>query len=90
MRALALAFVLLAMPAVGPTTDRLCALVKKYPRTHWSTLADEAGAIRALAVGRRGHRAFHRHAHAQALRGAGKLELLHDAGADQREAGRRG
>src|SRR5436190_17855971 len=42
--------VLLAMPAVGPTAERLCALVKKYPGTHFSTLADEAGAIRALGA----------------------------------------
>src|SRR5215213_5663213 len=42
--------VLLALPAVGPSAARCCALIKKYPRTRWSTLADEAGAIRALGA----------------------------------------
>lgn len=40
--------VLLAMPPVGPNVGRFCALARKYPGTRWSTLADEAGAIRAL------------------------------------------
>lgn len=42
--------VLLAMPAVGPSAGRFCALIKKYPKTRWSVLADEAGAIRALGA----------------------------------------
>ena len=40
--------VLLAMPLVGPNVGRFCALARKYPGTRWSTLADEAGAVRAL------------------------------------------
>lgn len=42
--------VLLAMPAVGPNVDRLCALVQKYPAVRWSTLVDDADAIKALGA----------------------------------------
>jgi D-serine deaminase-like pyridoxal phosphate-dependent protein len=40
--------VLLAMPAVGPNAERLCALAKKYPNTRFATLFDDAAATRAL------------------------------------------
>ncbi|MDR3404731.1 MAG: D-TA family PLP-dependent enzyme [Chthoniobacter sp.] len=42
--------VLLAMPPVGPNAQRLCALAKKYPGTRFSTLIDDAGAMRALGA----------------------------------------
>jgi D-serine deaminase-like pyridoxal phosphate-dependent protein len=42
--------VLFAMAAVGPNAARLCALAKKYPQTRFSTLVDDAGAIRALGA----------------------------------------
>jgi len=42
--------VLFAMAAVGPNVGRLCALANKYPRTRFSTLVDDAGAIRALGA----------------------------------------
>ena len=42
--------VLLAMPPVGPNIGRLCALAKKYPGTRFSTLFDDAGALRALGA----------------------------------------
>ncbi len=42
--------VLLAMPPMGPAIGRFCALAQKYPETRWSTLADDAGAIRDLGA----------------------------------------
>jgi D-serine deaminase-like pyridoxal phosphate-dependent protein len=42
--------VLLAMPAVGPAVGRLVALARKFPSTHFSTVVDDAGAIRALGA----------------------------------------
>jgi D-serine deaminase-like pyridoxal phosphate-dependent protein len=42
--------VLFAMAAVGPNVARLCALAKKYPQTRFSTLVDDAEAIRALGA----------------------------------------
>ena len=44
-----------------------------------------AAAVGAVAVRRRGHRAVHRHAHAQAFDRARELQFLHDARADVRE-----
>ncbi len=41
--------VLLAYPPVGPNLDRLLELVKFFPGTNFSTIADDAEAIRALA-----------------------------------------
>ncbi len=41
--------VLLAFPAVGPKVTRLLQLAKQFPATRFSTLADDAEAIRALA-----------------------------------------
>ena len=41
--------VLLAYPPVGPNIDRLLELVKFFPGTAFSTLGDDAAAIRALA-----------------------------------------
>ncbi len=40
--------VLLALAAVGPSVTRLCALAHQFPGTCFSTLADDAAAIRAL------------------------------------------
>jgi D-serine deaminase-like pyridoxal phosphate-dependent protein len=42
--------VLLAVAAIGPGVERLCALMRKFPRTHFSTLADDADALRALGA----------------------------------------
>jgi D-serine deaminase-like pyridoxal phosphate-dependent protein len=42
--------VLLAMAPVGPNITRLCALAQKYPDTHFSTLFDDAGVMRALSA----------------------------------------
>jgi D-threonine aldolase len=41
--------VLIAFQAVGPNVARLLALATKFPRTHFSTVVDEPGAMRALA-----------------------------------------
>ena len=41
--------VLLAYPPVGPNIDRLLELVKFFPSTKFSTIADDAAALRALA-----------------------------------------
>ena len=41
--------VLLAGQPVGPNVPRLLALVKKFPATRFSTIADDEGAIRELA-----------------------------------------
>jgi len=42
--------VLVAVPLVGPNDARICALAKQFPETRFSTLADDAAAIRALGV----------------------------------------
>lgn len=42
--------VLLALPPVGPNIQRLCALARNFPGTRFSTLVDDAGAIRALGA----------------------------------------
>jgi D-serine deaminase-like pyridoxal phosphate-dependent protein len=41
--------VLLAYQPVGPAGQRLCRLAQAYPATRFSTIADDAGAIRALS-----------------------------------------
>jgi D-serine deaminase-like pyridoxal phosphate-dependent protein len=41
--------VLLAYQPVGPKAQRLLQLIKKFPRTSFATIADDAGAIRALS-----------------------------------------
>lgn len=41
--------VLLAYPIVGPNTERLARLVGAFQETHFSALADDAGALRALS-----------------------------------------
>jgi D-serine deaminase-like pyridoxal phosphate-dependent protein len=43
--------VLLAHQPVGPKIGRLVQLIARYPGTKFSTIADDAGAIRALAEG---------------------------------------
>ena len=40
---------LLAYPPVGPNPERLLRLVKAFPNTKFSTIADDAGAIRRLS-----------------------------------------
>ena len=40
---------LLAYPPIGPNAARLCRLAKGFPATKFSTIADDAGAIRALS-----------------------------------------
>ena len=62
--------------------ERVRALLRERARG----VEQPAGAVRALAIGRRGHRPFHRHAHAQALGRARELQFLHHARADGREA----
>jgi D-serine deaminase-like pyridoxal phosphate-dependent protein len=42
--------VLLAFPLVGPNDARLCALARRFPKTRFSTLVDDASAIRALGA----------------------------------------
>lgn len=42
--------VLVAVPLVGPNDARICALAQQFPQTRFSTLADDATAIRALGV----------------------------------------
>ena len=41
---------LLAYQPVGPNVERLVQLAQKFPRTKFSAIADDAGAIRALAA----------------------------------------
>src|SRR5580700_11394912 len=41
--------VLLAHQPVGPKAHRLIELIKKFPRTAFATIVDDAGAIRALS-----------------------------------------
>jgi D-serine deaminase-like pyridoxal phosphate-dependent protein len=43
--------VLLAYQMLGPKVERLALLVARYPETRFSTIADDDGAIRALAAG---------------------------------------
>jgi D-serine deaminase-like pyridoxal phosphate-dependent protein len=45
--------VLLAFPAIGPNVGRLCALVRHFPKTRFSALADDASAIHALGTAAR-------------------------------------
>jgi D-serine deaminase-like pyridoxal phosphate-dependent protein len=45
--------VLLAFPPAGPSIARLCALVRAFPRTQFSTIADHAATIRGLDVSAR-------------------------------------
>lgn len=40
--------VLVAYPPVGPAGTRLCALMRKFPATHFATIADNAVAIEGL------------------------------------------
>lgn len=40
---------LLAYPPIGPNAARLCRLAKTFPDVKFSTIADDAGAIRALS-----------------------------------------
>jgi D-serine deaminase-like pyridoxal phosphate-dependent protein len=42
--------VLLAHPPVGPKAERFAALVAAYPSTRFSTIADDAGALRRLSA----------------------------------------
>ncbi len=42
--------VLLAFPQAGPNVTRLCALARKFPKTEFSTVADDPSAIRALSA----------------------------------------
>lgn len=42
--------VLLAYPQVGPNPQRLLRLVKTFPKTKFSTIADDAGVIRRLST----------------------------------------
>lgn len=42
--------VLLAFPVIGPKLRRFVRLTRKYPRTRFSVIADNAAAIRALAA----------------------------------------
>jgi len=41
--------VLIGYPMVGPNAARLLSLIRTYPATHFSCLADDLGAIRALS-----------------------------------------
>lgn len=41
--------VLLAYPLVGPNCDRFARLIRTYPQTHFSVLADHAASIKALS-----------------------------------------
>ena len=45
--------VLLAYPPVGPNVVRLCELARRFPRTHFSAVADNASTIRGLSVAAR-------------------------------------
>jgi D-serine deaminase-like pyridoxal phosphate-dependent protein len=45
--------VLLAFPAVGPNIGRLCVLMRHFPRTRFSVLADDAATIHALGAAAR-------------------------------------
>jgi D-serine deaminase-like pyridoxal phosphate-dependent protein len=45
--------VLLAFPPAGPAAGRLCELVRRFPGTHFSTIADNAASIRGLSVAAR-------------------------------------
>lgn len=50
--------VLLAYQPVGPHAKRLVSLALAHPQVRFSALADDAGVIRALAVGNTGHPAL--------------------------------
>lgn len=45
--------VFVAYPLAGPSIARLCDLIRKYPATHFSVLADSSQAIRGLSVAAR-------------------------------------
>jgi D-serine deaminase-like pyridoxal phosphate-dependent protein len=45
--------VLLAYPPAGPAGARLCELIRRFPGTRFSTIADNASAIRGLSVAAR-------------------------------------
>src|SRR5688500_6462695 len=45
--------VLLALAVVGPNVARLCTLARAFPRTRFSTVADDSSAIRALGLAAR-------------------------------------
>ncbi len=40
--------VMLAFPVVGPNVARWCELIRRFPQTHFSAVADDAAAMRAL------------------------------------------
>ena len=83
---------------VGRLWMRRALTVTRWPtasgRARWSGKLRQASSSQppSSAPSRSGvaeHRAFRRHAHAQALGGARELQFLHDAVADQRESRRR-
>jgi len=45
--------VLLAYPPAGPNVVRICELARRFPRTHFSAVADNASTIRGLGVAAR-------------------------------------
>jgi len=45
--------VLLAYPAIGPNTTRLCELAKRFPKTKFAALTDSATSIQALGAAAR-------------------------------------
>jgi D-serine deaminase-like pyridoxal phosphate-dependent protein len=65
--------VLIAFQLVGPNVARLLALREKFPRTKFSTVVDEPGALQALADRRR--------------RGRARLEVLLDLDVGQHRTG---
>ncbi|GIW84059.1 MAG: threonine aldolase [Gemmataceae bacterium] len=46
--------VLIAYPLVGPNLQRLAALIRRYPHTHFATLVDHPAALAALASAMQG------------------------------------
>jgi D-serine deaminase-like pyridoxal phosphate-dependent protein len=42
--------VLLAFPQAGPNVARLCELARRFPKTHFSVVADDPSAVRALSA----------------------------------------
>ncbi|HTA31494.1 MAG TPA: D-TA family PLP-dependent enzyme [Candidatus Cybelea sp.] len=65
--------VLIAFQLVGPNISRLLALREKYPKTKFSTLVDEPGALKALA--------------AAAAKAGAQLEVLLDLDTGQHRTG---
>jgi D-serine deaminase-like pyridoxal phosphate-dependent protein len=45
--------VLLSLPAVGPNIARLAALARRFPKTKFSTIADNSATVRGLSAGAR-------------------------------------